>query len=41
MEDGVEEIIWAIEEGLLEDVERLPNVYGNYDLPLVRSSAAA
>ena len=39
--DGVEEIIWAVEEGLLEDVERLPNVYGNYDLPLLRSSAAA
>ena len=39
--DGVEEVIWALEAGLLDDVERLPNVYGNYSLPLFSRSAAA
>lgn len=38
--DGVDEIIWAIKEGMLENVERLPNIYGNYDLPVLSSSTA-
>ena len=31
--DGVDEIIWAIRVGLLDDVDRLPNIYHNYTLP--------
>ena len=31
--DGIEEIVWAIEEGLLDDVEERRNFYGNYALP--------
>jgi nucleoside-diphosphate-sugar epimerase len=31
--EGVEEIIWAIETGLLDDVDHRLHVYGNYTLP--------
>lgn len=39
--DGVEEVIWAIKVGLLDDVERLSNIYGNYSLPVFSASAVA
>lgn len=31
--DGIDEIIWAIETGLLHDVDERTNFYGNYALP--------
>ena len=31
--DGIDEIIWAVNEGLLDDVETNRNYYGNYALP--------
>ena len=31
--DGIDEIIWAIETGLLGDVEERRDFYGNYALP--------
>jgi nucleoside-diphosphate-sugar epimerase len=31
--DGVDEIIFAIRSGLLDDVDLLPNIYGNHALP--------
>ena len=33
VKDGVEEIAWAIESGLLSDVDERLNFYGNYALP--------
>ena len=33
IQDGVDEIIWAIKSGLLDEVNFLPNIYGNYALP--------
>ncbi len=31
--DGIEEIAWAIEAGLLFDVDQRPDFFGNYELP--------
>ena len=33
VEDGIREIGWAIQSGLLDDVEQQRNFYGNYALP--------
>jgi nucleoside-diphosphate-sugar epimerase len=38
--DGVEEIIWAIGAGLLDEVDLLPQFYGNYALPGLRGASA-
>ena len=37
VEDGIQEIIWALKNHLLDDVENSPNFHGNYDL--VRTTA--
>ncbi len=36
IEDGIDEILWALRSGLLEDVDRLPDIYGNYALPALQ-----
>ena len=39
--DGIDEILWAMRTGLMNDVEARPNFYGNYALPGLEKKSAA
>lgn len=41
VEDGVDEVIWAIGAGLLDMVDREPDLYGNFRLPVLANRAGS